>query len=162
PHWLLSVESLRVHLEAVERLTGTTAAVPATLHPSYLGTGLHMAANPAGTYLKLATKTQLALDGPRGGGLAQPPTAPPPAPTRRAVLAANWAGRAAPGGSLAGIFGGAKLFGPVDLARILGDIPAPGPGTVGLADLPEKAFADLLADPHRLVPIPVLRSRQII
>ncbi len=162
PRWVLTVDSLRVHLEAVERLTGTADAVPVTLHEAYLTKGLGMGANPAGTYLKLTTKAAIAFGGARGGGLAQPQTGLEVVTSRQGALAESLATGPVPSTSLAGIFGGAKLFGTIDLWQILGDIPAPGPDTVGLADLAEDAFANLLADAGRLVPIPVLRSRRIM
>ncbi len=162
PHWVLSVAGLDVHLEAVERLTGSTAAVGATMHRAYLDRGLGMAANPAGSYLTLAAPLAVSLGGARGGGVAQPRATLEVVTSRQGALAASLAVGSVPAASLAGIFGGAKLFGTVDLWRILGDIPAPGPATVGLADLAEGAFEALLADPGRLVPIPVLRSRRVV
>ncbi len=168
PRWVLTVDSLRVHLEAVERLTGTADAVPVTLHTAYLKQGLGIGVNPAGTYLKLTKNSAIAFGGARGGGVAQPQAALEVVTSRQGALAESLAipvvpgVPVVPGASLAEIFGGAKLFGTVDLWRILDDIPAPGPGNVGLADLAEDKFAELLADARQLVPIPVLRSRRIM
>ncbi len=162
PRWVLSVDSLQVHLEAVERLTGTADAVPVKLHTAYLKQGLGMGVNPAGTYLNLTTKATIAFGGARGGGVAQPQSELNVVTSRQGVLAESLAIPVVPSASLSGIFAGAKLFGTIDLWRILGDIPAPGPDTVGLADLAEDKFAELLADANRLVPIPVLRSRRIL
>ncbi len=162
PSWVLSVESLRVHLEAVERLTGTTDAVPVTLHPTYLDQGLGLGVNPVGTYLRLTTARTISLGGARGGGIAQPQTVLEVVTSRQGALPAGLAEHGVPSASLAGVFDGAKLFGTVDLWRILGPVPAPGPDTVGLADLPEDQFDSLLADAARLLEIPVLRSRRLL
>lgn len=162
PRWVLSVESLTAHLEAVERLTNTTEAVPVTLHPDYLKNGIGMGKNPAGTYLQLTKPSKIAFDGSRGGGLAQPRAELDVLTSRQGALPAQLASGAVPVASLKTIFGGAKLFGTVDLWRILGDIPAPGPGSVGLADLSESEFAAILNDPTRTVPTPVLRTRRIL
>ena len=87
PRWVLTVDSLRVHLEAVERLTGTADAVPVTLHTAYLTKGLGMGVNPAGTYLKLTAKAAIAFGGARGGGLAQPQLGLEAVTSRQGVLA---------------------------------------------------------------------------
>lgn len=161
PRWLWLATRFGVHLEAAERLTGSSAPALVDLDPAYLARGLAGEANPAGRFAKLVTPGQLAFGGSRGGGLAQPRSALEVLTSRAGLVPAQFAGGAVTTATLEAILSGAKLFGTLDLASILGDIPAPGPDTYALADLPEAALQALLDDPARWLPVPVLRSRRV-
>jgi hypothetical protein len=161
PRWVLAVAEAGVHVEAVERLTGHPAVRTVRLHETYLTGGLHQAANPAGVFAALTVPESLAFSGPAAGGLARPDSRVELLSSRQGAMAGAFAKPAVTTAELASLFGTARLFGTVHLVDVLADPPALTPGDYGVADLPEAALDALIADPHRRIPVPVVRTRRV-
>src|SRR4029078_13364597 len=60
PRWLMYVSNADVHLESVERLTGSNTPVEMTFHSNYLNSGFAAAGNAAGSFAQIP-KTMLAF-----------------------------------------------------------------------------------------------------
>ncbi len=156
PRWLPAMAAANVHVDSIERVTGSSAAVRILLSPTYLGG----AANAAGVYAELA-------DGPlvvrfpaeRGGGLARPDAPVRLLSSRQGAIAPAFANPSVSTADLGAIFGDAKLFGTVPLRMLLAPLDALGAGDFALSDLPEPELQAILDQPGRELRVPVLRTR---
>ncbi|MGI8573779.1 MAG: hypothetical protein ACR2MA_00225 [Egibacteraceae bacterium] len=162
PRWLLQVTGAEAHVEAVQRLTGTREARAIRFHATYLSQGLAPGPNPAGLFADLVAPLPVTFDGPAGGGLARPDAPVALLSSRQGALAKTFAQPSVAPADLASLFGDARLLGTVKLADILADIPALHVGAFSLADLAEAEFQHLLDDQLARIPVPVLRTRQLV
>jgi hypothetical protein len=154
------VTAADVHVEAVQRLTGSGAAVGMTFDPAYLGAGLDPASNAAGVFARIGT-VAVTFGGGRGGGVARPDAHVDRISNRQGAVASTFAKPEVTVADIQALFGTAKLLGTFDLKDVLAGIGAVTPGHFDLADLPEEALEQLLADPARHVEVPVLRTRPL-
>jgi hypothetical protein len=162
PRWVMAVDTLFAHLEAIERLTGSGEAVGVSFDPAYLDSGLDSAFNVAGVFARIAAPVAVKFGGVKGGGLARPDSTIEMISSRQGALALTFAQPAVSQADLAGLFGDAKLFGTFDLKKILAGIGPLTPDHFSHADLPEAALQQLLDDPMRKLEIPVLRTRPLV
>lgn len=161
PRWLMAIAGAEVHLESVERLTNTNAAVAMTFDPTYLAAGLAANANPAGVFASVA-QVKVGFGGARGGGIARPDASVDRISSRQGAMSSTFAKPSVQAADLATLFGGAKFFGTFDLKDILAALGPVNADHFSRADLPENALRDLLNDPGRLLEIPVLRTRPLL
>ncbi len=159
PSWVSRLASAAVHLEPLDRLTGTGGAHEVVLSPDYLAHGLDPARNPTGGFARIAgAAARMAMDAADGGGLAAPSMDVDTLSVRAGLVSSALAGGLDAGG-LATLFGGMKLFGTVPLARLLADVPAATPQMLAKGDVTDEALDALRDDPDERLEVPVLRSR---
>ena len=161
--WVFTVESSRVHLEPVERVTGSGAAVEVALSSAYLDHGLDAALNPSGHYADLTTAVPVAFGGDRAGGVVRPDTVLDAVSSRAGAISSTFTAQTAIGtAALAEVFGDARLFGTVSLTDILGPIDPPGPESFVLDKLSEPELQQLLDAPDEHLKVPLLRSNPLM
>ncbi|MFE6690631.1 hypothetical protein ACFVFQ_29700 [Streptomyces sp. NPDC057743] len=152
------------HVPAVEQLTGLSNDIAVKLHDAYLAQGLD--GQPTGAFLSLVDALPLRLPAEAVGGLASPSTVVQTVTTRAGVLAPQFlteAGDAAgvDAQTLAQIFGGAKLLGPIDLSALLADVPATS--VAELKDLGEDEIRRRLdGESQALLPVPIMRVSDLV
>jgi hypothetical protein len=161
PRWLMEVGAADVHLESVERLTGSANAVRITFDQAYLGGGLAPEANAAGVFARLAEQVDVKFGGAQAGGLARPDASVQAISSRQGALASSFAQPAGSQPDVATVFGNSKLFGTFALKDVLAEIGELKPDHFTHADLPEDDLQKLLDDPDRHLEIPVLRTRPL-
>ncbi|NUS59037.1 MAG: hypothetical protein HOV66_29905 [Streptomycetaceae bacterium] len=144
---------------AVERLTGRFTESVVHLHDAYLAQGLEGQAT--GAFLNLAEALPVSLSPQQAGGLASPSSTVQAVTTQAGVLAPQFldAAGAAAGvdtEALKQIFGGTKLLGPIDLAALLGPVPATS--VAELKSLGEDEIRRRLDGlSAELLPVPIMR-----
>ncbi|MFI1582767.1 hypothetical protein [Embleya sp. NPDC020630] len=149
---------------AVEQLTGLATETAVRLHDAYLEQGLD--GQPTGAFLHLVDALPMNLSAEKAGGLAKPSMAVQAVTTRAGLLAPKFLGAAGDAvgvdsASLAQIFGGTKLLGPIDLADLLADVPATS--VAELRDLGEDEIRRRLDGVSReLLPVPLMRIGDLL
>jgi hypothetical protein len=160
---VFSVESALVHLQPVERVTGSGAAVEVRLSAAYLDHGLDADLNPSGRFADLTTAVPVAFGGDRAGGVVRPNAVLDAVSSRAGAIPSTFASPAGVSpADLTKAFGDARLFGTLRLSDILGGIDAPGPESFVLDRLSEPELQQLLDTPKALVKVPVLRSSPLL
>jgi hypothetical protein len=162
PSWLLAVDAVSAHLDALERLMGSAGAVPLAFDDAYLNGGLHPSANAAGVFARMLAPATVQFGGAQGGGLARPNSTASLVSSRQGALAETFAKPTVSQADLAALFGGSKILGTIDLKAILAGVGQLTPDHFSHADLPETALQQLLDDPSRRLEVPVLRSRPLM
>ncbi|MFI6585144.1 hypothetical protein [Embleya sp. NPDC050493] len=149
---------------AVEQLTGLATDTAVRLHDAYLEKGLDD--QPTGAFLHLVDELPMSLSAEKAGGLAKPSTAVQVVTTQAGLLAPKFLGAAGEAAgvdsaTLAQIFGGTKLLGPVDLADLLADVPATS--VAELKDLGEDEIRRRLDGvSQELLPVPLMRVANLL
>ncbi|MYS84829.1 hypothetical protein [Embleya scabrispora] len=149
---------------AVEQLTGLATDTAVRLHDAYLEQGLD--GQPTGAFLHLVDALPMALSAEKAGGLAKPSTAVQAVTTRAGLLAPQFLGAAGDAvgvdsATLAQIFGGTKLLGPIDLADLLANVPATS--VAELRDLGEDEIRRRLDGvSQELLPVPLMRIADLV
>ncbi|WRZ87953.1 hypothetical protein OHB54_02050 [Streptomyces sp. NBC_01007] len=161
---LLVVSGAKVRVPAVEQFTPTPGDVPVVFNETYLGRTL--AGHPAGAYLDLEKPVDIVFGSDKAGGLARPNAALKVITTQAGVVPDTFrteAGTgkvvAAPMDDIRKAFGAAKLLGFIDLGKLVGNI-----GTEdldGLRQLGDSEIQNILDDDGALLPVPVLRVRDL-
>ena len=116
--FLPSLGSLSVAVDALAGITGRPPVVAASLHPTYLASGLDRGANPLGAFLSIPT-TPLALPTAAVGGLGNPGGALDLITAQRGAVAAALTSGPPSRQQIAGAFPLPKLLGTIDLLALL-------------------------------------------
>lgn len=159
PSWLPRAVVAGVHVQAVEQLTGSPQVTRVQLSPTYLAHGFDPARNPAGLFAAYP-QIALAVGAATGGGLAAPAVRLDALSATHGAMPAAMATGVNPA-MLKSLLAGMKLFGTVDLADLLAEIPAAVPPLPGEDADSDAALDAALADPARLIRTPVIRTRPV-
>jgi hypothetical protein len=154
------VDGAEVHLEAMERLTGSPRAVAVRLDPTYLAHGFDPAQNQAELFVSLAASAPVAPAADRAGGLARPTSTVNRVSRRQGALDATFAKPHIPQTELATLFGNARILGALRLGDILDEV-TPAPADFERANLPDAELMALVEARGPGLPVPVLRTRQL-
>ncbi|MET9735075.1 hypothetical protein ABZZ79_31865 [Streptomyces sp. NPDC006458] len=161
---LLTVSGAKVRVPAVDQFTPTPGDVPVVFNDTYLDRT--MAGHPAGAYLDLKTPVDLAFGADKAGGLARPNAALKVITTQAGVVPDTFRTEAGTGKIIAApmddirkAFGAAKLLGFVDLGKLIADIATPDLDR--LKQLGDSEIQGILDDAEGLLPVPVLRLRDL-
>ena len=157
PGWLPQAVTAGVHLQAVERLTGTERAVEVRLSTTYLDHGFDPATNPASLFATYP-EVGFGVGAAAGGGVAAPAVKLDALSATQGAMPRTMAG-AVDTPTLKSLLAGMKLFGTVDLADLLA--PMPPPVAAGPADGSDADLDAALADPTALIRTPVIRTRPV-
>lgn len=157
PGWLPRAVTAGLHLESVERLTGSARSLEVQLSPTYLDHGFDQGANPASLFAAYP-QVGLGMGAASGGGVAAPSvTLDALSATQGAMASAMAAGVGTP--ALKSLLAGMTLFGTVELADLLAPMGPALPG--GPAAGTDADLDAALADPAGLIRTPVIRTRPV-
>lgn len=161
PGWVPQAITAGVHLEPIEQLTGSTSTVEIQLSPVYLKSGLDAAANPMSIFAGYKA-VQFGIGADTGGGVVAPAIKLDALSATQGAVPAVMAAGPVDRNVLESLLAGMKLFGTVDLAKLLAaDLPVPAAADMR-GSLAEAKLDELLApDSHALVPIPIIRTRPL-
>lgn len=161
---LLTVSEAEVRVPAVEQFTPTPGDMPVVFNDTYLTRT--MAGHPAGAYLDLKNAINLAFGADKAGGLARPNAAVKVITSQAGVVPDTFrtdkeTGKitAADMADIREAFKDAKLLGLIDLGKLVADITTNDLDR--LKQLGDNEIQSILDDADGLLPVPVLRIRDL-
>ncbi|MGW2403278.1 hypothetical protein ACWCXK_01895 [Streptomyces sp. NPDC001739] len=162
----LCVAAAEVRVPAVEQFTPNAGNLKVQFNDTFLQQ--KMEGHPAGAYLDLITPLNLTFGAQQAGGLSSPNAAVKLITSRAGVLpdifksdhAIDAITDADAAKAIKAAFGGAQLLG-IDLSQYLNLKKLVKDQLGTLRQLGEDEIAQILGDPNRLLPAPVLRMRDL-